>query len=272
MFKMTHSVSPKCLLWYTPRICLWPVTTAGPNTIDIQCEQGKSSAAFTLVISKAIYTGEHWGLLHWWAVGLFTLVSSGAIYTGEQRDCLHWWAVGPFTQMNGKTIYTGEQQGHLHWWAVGPFTLVSSGAIYTGEQWDHLQWGAGAIYVGPFTLVSNGAVYTGELGPFTLVSSGAVYTGEDVYANPGLGMRHCLYTWLSGWDRCQPRSALFCSMAEHSSHRSTVHHLTSLCKSNNSGNRSFVRILGVWCNEGITFLICQVQMTGLNAVEQDQCK
>ena len=77
---------------------------------------------------------------------------------------------------------------------MGPFTLVSSGTIYTGEQWDHLQWGAGDIYVGPFTLVSKGAVYTGELGPFTLVSSGAVYTGEDVYADPVLGMRHCLYT------------------------------------------------------------------------------
>lgn len=110
------------------------------------------------------------------------------------------------------------------------------------------------------------------MGPFTLVSSGAVYTGEDVWADPGLGMRHCLYTWLSGWDRCQP--SLLCSAAWLSTAHicSTMHHLTSLGKSNNSGNKSFVRILCVWSNEGIKLLICQVQMAGVNAVEQDQCK
>ena len=133
-------------------------------------------------------------------MGLFILVSSGTIYTGEQWGHLHWEAgaiyVGPFTQVSNGAIYTGE---------LGLFTLVSSGAVYTGE-------------LGLFTLVSSGAVYTDELGLFTLVSSGAVYTGEDVCADPGLGMRHCLYTRLSGWDRCQPRSALFCSMPEHSSH------------------------------------------------------
>ena len=111
--------------------------------------------------------------------------------------------MGLFILVNSRTIYTGEQWGHLHWEAgaiyVGPFIQVSNGAVYTGE-------------LGLFTLVSSGAVYTGELGLFTLVSSGAVYTGEDVCADPGL------YTRLSDWDRCQPRSALFCIMPEHSSH------------------------------------------------------
>ena len=157
--------------------------------------------------SGTIYTGEQWGHLHWEAgaiyVGPFTQVSNGAVYTGE---------LGLFTLVSSGAVYTGE---------LGLFTLVSSGAVYTGELGLFTLVSSGAVYTGElglFTLVSSGAVYTDELGLFTLVSSGAVYTGEDVCADPGLGMRHCLYTRLSGWDRCQPRSALFCSMPEHSSH------------------------------------------------------